>query len=461
MNSDLISKSILNELEDVVYIADINTYELYYINAVTKKILGTPLDEQWRRQKCYKILQGVDEPCSFCTNHKLNHEKFYNWEHYNQLLNTYYDIQDKLVTFEGIEARLEIAKDITARKLLEKDLTKKLEEQQVLNQCVGTLHTSDSPDISINKLLELVAKYYHAERGYIFELGKNDTVVDNTYEWCEVGVEPQIQLLQDVDSNVVADWFVKYREVGEFYIDSLTEELEPNSPEFEILDMQGIDSLITAPLYNVNGTFKGFLGVDNPRKDIGNTSVIRTVSNFVADFLDKNARLEELNRYSYFDSLTGMRNRHSYSDKILRLTENVPDTLGVIYIDINGLKAMNDMYGHKEGDAYITSLSDFLVDLYEECAFRIGGDEFVMLCENKEEWCFYNKLGILTEFINEGKYPKAAIGFCWRINSCNAVEQIEIADSLMYRQKEEQYKKYRGQHEIFRSKYLVDASHHN
>ncbi len=457
MNSDIISKSILNELEDVVYIADPVTYDLYYMNASLNKILGSPSESQWRRKKCYKILQGLDAPCPFCTNHLLSHDKFYNWEHYNALLDTYYDIQDKLVTFEGITARLEVGKDISSRKRLENNLTQQLDEQRVLNSCISLLHTAESPDVSINKLLGLVAQFYQAERGYIFTIAPGSQTIDNTHEWCDNGVEPQIDFLQNVDYAIVARWFEKYKEVGEFFIDSLNGELDHDSAEFAILDAQGIQSLVTAPLYNTDGSFMGFIGVDNPSVNIKNATIIRAVSNFVADFMDKSKQMEILHHVSYFDNLTGLQNRHSYSNKIVDLKNNPPSSLGVIYVDINGLKAMNDMYGHKEGDKYIKSLSSFLHNLYDSCSFRIGGDEFVMLCSEKEEWCFYDKLGKLTAFINKDTPPMAAIGYCWRMADCNVIEQIEIADRQMYQAKEEQYQQYQDTSELFRRKYLVNS----
>lgn len=457
MNSDIISKSILNELEDVVYIADPKTYELYYMNASLNKILGCPSEDQWRRKKCYKILQGLDAPCPFCTNHLLSHDHFYNWEHYNTLLDTYYDIQDKLVIFEGITARLEIGKDISSRKHLENNLTQQLDEQRVLNSCISLLHTAESPDDSINNLLGLVAQFYKAERGYIFTIAPSGVTLDNTHEWCEEGVEPQIQLLQNVDYDIVGHWFKKYKESGEFFIDSLNGELDHDSPEFAILDMQGIQSLVTAPLYNTDGSFMGFIGVDNPTTNMKNTTIIRAVSSFVADFMDKSKQMATLHQISYFDNLTGLQNRHSYSNKIATLQADPPASLGVIYVDINGLKAMNDIHGHKEGDIYIKTLATFLRNLYDDCAFRIGGDEFVMLCSEKEEWCFYDKLGKLTAFINSDALPMAAIGYCWRMEHCNVIEQIETADRQMYKVKEAQYKQYSGQSELFRRKYLVDA----
>ncbi len=456
MNSDIISKSILNEIEDVVYISDPESYELYYMNAMLKRTLGNPTEESWRRKKCYKILQGRDDPCPFCTNHLLNVESFYNWEHYNTLLNQHYFIQDKLVTFEGITARLEIAKNVTPQKLLEQDLTRRLEEQQVLNSCISLLHTTDSPHQSIQKLLGLVAKYHDAERGYIFLLSEDNSLVSNSHEWCAQDIIPQIDALQGIDASIVSHWFEKYRTVGEFYIDSLNEELDPNSEEYQILAMQDIQSLVTAPLYNIDNSFMGFIGVDNPRANIKETAVIRAVSSFVSDFLDKNQHMERLYNASYIDNLTSLHNRHSYSLKIAELEENPPSSLGVIYVDINGLKAINDKYGHKQGDVYIKNLSCFLDALYGDAAYRIGGDEFVIIYANGTQQHFEENLKKLMAFIHKDTLPCAAVGHCWCEAKCNIIQQIEIADHMMYQIKESQYEEFGNTSDLFHYKYRFD-----
>ncbi|WP_409969068.1 GGDEF domain-containing protein [Bengtsoniella intestinalis] len=441
-------------MDDIIYIADPKSYELYYINPSLHNKLGNPCEDEWHRKKCYKILQGLDAPCPFCTNHLLNHDTFYSWEHYNPLLDSHFAVQDKLVTFNGVEAKLEFAKDISSRIKLEQDLSRQLEAQRVLNNCISLLHTSEAPEVSINKLLGLVAQYHDAERGYIFMLAERNTKLNNSHEWCADGVEPQIHLLQGVDSSVCDSWFKKFKEDGLFFIDSLHDEVPVDSEEYRILDMQGIQSLTTAPLYNTNGSFMGFIGVDNPKRYIKETTIIRAVSSFVADFIDKSRQMEKLYHVSYFDNLTGMRNRNSYSKMIADFRKNPPSRLGVVYVDINGLKAVNDLYGHQEGDKYIRKLGVFLNDLYNECAFRIGGDEFVMLCPEKEEWCYYDRLGKLRAFIESGEFPLAALGYCWRNHDCNVIEQIEIADHMMYKSKEEQYGKYIDKSELFRHKYL-------
>ncbi len=278
-------------------------------------------------------------------------------------------------------------------------------------------------------------------------------MVNNSHEWCAEGVIPQIEFLQNIPAEIVAHWFAKYRQVGEFYIDSLTEEVSPDTEEYRILEEQGIQSLITAPLYNVDGSFKGFLGVDNPKEKTKETMVIRAVSNFVADFLEKNEHMLKLYEVSYFDSLVGMRNRHSYRGMLERLEGVQLNTLGVVFVDINGLKVVNDNYGHKQGDAYIKKVGGFLKELYGDDAFRIGGDEFVVMFTDKSKAGFETKLEQLKAFIARDEFPSAAIGVSWRDENCSLGAQIEIADRLMYKHKAEQYRKYAGKSELFKLKY--------
>ncbi|MFI3238705.1 MAG: GGDEF domain-containing protein [Lachnospiraceae bacterium] len=454
MNADAVSRFILDVIEDIVYIADPITNELYYMNAKCLEVLGNPEEDQWRRKKCYKILQGLDEPCPFCTNHCLNHDSFYNWEHYNELLDIYFMVQDKLINFDGIEARIEIAKDISKLKLLEQGLTQQLAQQQVINDCICTLHSGLTPDEAIDELLNHVAMYHMAERSYIFDLSDDKKYINNTYEWCAQGVVPQIDFLQNVDSSVVANWFEKYDEVGEFYIDSLSDELDVESEEYRILQAQDITSLVTAPLRDVSGNIIGFIGVDNPTQNIKKTFVIRSISNFISDFLDKNQVIEKLNQLSFNDSLTGLKNRHSYTNEIIALQKQKTASLGIIYIDINGLKVVNDQYGHKYGDLYITSLSDILKKSFGEHAYRIGGDEFVVILPDVEQVTLETEVKELQAVLNSGESPKAAIGYSWS-NTWDVTTQIEKADNLMYQEKQRQYRENFDKDIIFRGKYEV------
>jgi len=112
--------SILDSIDALVYVADLKTYEILYINKKIRAIYG---DSSWK--KCYSFFQNdLDHPCPYCTNDKLVENGtptgVYRWEYYNQYLNRWYDCRDRAITWtDGRLVRLEIATDITERKIAE------------------------------------------------------------------------------------------------------------------------------------------------------------------------------------------------------------------------------------------------------------------------------------------------------------------------------------------------------
>jgi hypothetical protein len=102
---------VLDSFDLVIYIADMDTYEILYINEYTRSLFGDIIGE-----KCYEVLQHLTEPCVFCTNEHIKqlNGKTYSWKFHNKTLNKTYLIKDKVIKwFNGKDARLEIAWDIT------------------------------------------------------------------------------------------------------------------------------------------------------------------------------------------------------------------------------------------------------------------------------------------------------------------------------------------------------------
>ena len=172
------------------------------------------------------------------------------------------------------------------------ELERQTELQSTLVECVQTLYISDNIDEAIERLLGLIAEYYDADRSYIFEFSKDQKLVHNTYEWCADGITPEKELLADVDVLVIERWLDIFNEKGEFYINSLSGEVADDSAEYHILAVQGIQSLMAAPLNNKN-KMVGFMGVDNPRRNTDMLILMRLVSAFVVNDLQKRETLEQ------------------------------------------------------------------------------------------------------------------------------------------------------------------------
>ena len=109
---------------------------------------------------------------------------------------------------------------------------------------------------------------------------------------------------------------------------------------------------------------------------------------FIVHNIDERKNTEkELQYISYHDRLTGLYNRRFYEEQLLQIdtTKNYP--IAMIMVDVNGLKLVNDAFGHLVGDNILTRVSDILK---ENCgangfAARIGGDEFILLLTKTDE----------------------------------------------------------------------------
>ncbi|MCC8178403.1 MAG: diguanylate cyclase, partial [Cloacibacillus sp.] len=335
--------ALLDELSELVYISDVDTYEMIFINESAKSLFSINTDVCGR--KCYEVLQGRSSPCSFCTNAKLSHDKFYTWEIYNRKVSRHYLLKDKLISWNGREARLEIAFDITEKENQKDTLKNALDAEVAVLNCVKVLTEAESYSEAVSKVLENVGLFLAAERTYIFEI--RDKLIDNTYEWCAPGVSPQIDNLQGLPVGLISFWRESF-DAGQCFVITDIEELrEARRDEYEILRAQKIRSLIAAPLV-VDGRLIGYLGVDNPpaARILHLSPLLITLANFITGTMQRSLYQRRLEELSYNDMLTGLHNRNAFIRDVESLSKNGFESLGIIYVDVNGLKKYNDEYGH-------------------------------------------------------------------------------------------------------------------
>lgn len=277
----------------ISYVADMETYELLHLTKAGMEAYGLTSPEDYKGEKCYKLLQGLDEPCPFCTNELLEEGSTYQWEYYNESLGMWFDLLDTKTVLDGRPCRMEIARDITARKTQLEFLEDQLSLDSILMECLNILTTEENLDTAMDTFLATVGGYYNAERAYVFEFDLEKGVLNNTFEWCQMDVTAEIEYLQKIPLEVVSDWIKMFETTGGFYITNLNEDIDHDSEEYRILEMQDIDSLMATPL-TVGGTIVGFLGVDNPMRNFGDLSLLRATSEFVLVEMEKRRMAAEL-----------------------------------------------------------------------------------------------------------------------------------------------------------------------
>ncbi len=421
------SADILDNSDSLVYVSDLNTYDLLYLNDVGKRTIGVKFDEEYLNKKCYKMLQGQEAPCSFCTNHLINEQEYLEWSHYNAALDKTFLLKDKLMQFNGRLARLEIATDISKIVALEQRLTDRLSDERFLTSCVEMLHSGNEPNASIYSLLEAVASYYDAERSYIFEISDCKKYISNTYEFCKPGFIAYKEKLQQLPIEELGVLLARCESQEAFYLN--LDEVDENSLEYELMKIQDLTHIIIGAIRIEGKEVTGFVGVDNAKKNNGKSSIIRTVAKFTATFLDETELVTKLNKLSYYDTLTDVKNRHSYNKELSGINKRNVDSLGVAYIDIVGLSSINDAKGIMFGDSVLVKLSKILYSVFNDKVFRVGGDEFVVISEDVLENDFEINIELVKEKLRKEPDFTTSIGYTWNKNFKNNLSNLQEGEN--------------------------------
>ena len=124
------------------------------------------------------------------------------------------------------------------------------------------ISTSDNIDNSILMALEDMGRLSCADRAYVFLFRENGRLMDNTYEWCNAGVIPQRDNLQNIPSSIVPWWMKKLNKNEVIHIRDVSMLPDCAKSEKKILQNQNITSLIVLPIYTDENLI-GFIGIDN------------------------------------------------------------------------------------------------------------------------------------------------------------------------------------------------------
>lgn len=426
-------------LNEYVYVSDIETYEIVYMNKKTRDEFKFSSLNQLKSQICYKLFQKNNSPCAICNNKELKCGFFKEWEYYNLELNKYFILKDTMIIDEGRKLRMEIAIDDSMGNLQANLLYDYQEIESIANEGFKQALKADTPEKSINVLLEYLGKALKGERTYIVEKNEkgND---DNTYEWCAKGITPEIQVLKDLPPNVCENWYKAFKEDKNIIIKDIEEIKNDNPIQYQILYEQNIHTIVVVPLFDDNKVI-GFYGVDNPPKDKLEyvESMLQITGHFIVSALKRRNIATELKFMAHRDQLTKLGNRYALNEFIENLN---PCNIGVIYGDITGLKRINDLKGHEEGDALILRTSNCIKNVFGDSgAFRIGGDEFLVLCPKISKKDLNLKVEELKKNMNENSVIMA-IGVVWKKNSSlNIDELLKESEKLMYEEKASYYRK--------------------
>ena len=431
--------SFFENLGEIVYVTDIETDELVYLNRAGREVLGLESIEAFRGRKCHEVIHGLPSRCAICTNDKLKPGEFYEWTYFSERVGTHFALKDTLIESEGRRLRLEIAVNVEAQRKQEEALQEIVFNEGLINNALELALNEDDPDRAIFVMLRHLGEQLHGDRAYIFE-DNGDGTFDNTYEWCNAGVTPQIENLKSIPyKDVIEVWYKEFDKHNNILIHDIEQYKSVSLPMYEILKPQDIQTLAVGPL-TLNNRRIGFYGIDNPPyRSIENISTMYAVlGRFVAALLRHRDNVRKLEAFSFTDQMTGVSNRHALNQFLERTDKN--ESLGFIFCDINGLKRTNDEQGHDAGDLLILRAVTVLRGCFEtRQIFRMGGDEFLCICAGESEADLAQREAELRRRFCNGEVS-VAVGSLWAPDGRGNFDRLfQEVDARMYADKRRHY----------------------
>ena len=425
-------------LDDAVYVCDMETYDLEYMNRRCLQDCGLTSMDEVKGRKCYEVLQKCSSPCAICTNKYLKPGHFYEWKYSNPVLKKTYLLKDTMIERDGRRFRMELTIDVSAQERQNEMLQNYTNNEIMINEGLRIALQQPTPEQSILVLLEHLGRYLKCKRVSIFE-ERQERTVTNTYEWCTEGTGSEIRNLQQIPMEVFELWYQTFRKHENIIIPNLEETKESDPQAYDYLKPQGIGSLVVSPLVD-HGKIIGFFGVVNASADLLDhiSTLLEIIGHFMVSLMRRRDLVKRLEYLSYHDKLTGLKNRHAMDEYLTSL--NAGESIGVLYLDVMGLKTINDTLGHQHGDSLLSQASACLNRNFAGSElFRIGGDEFLVLCSGIAEQDMMQQIEQLRADMQKSEVVMA-MGYVWEPHYENDFERLlKEADVQMYKNKKLYY----------------------
>ena len=200
----------------------------------------------------------------------------------------------------------------------------------------------------------------------------------------------------------------------------------------------GVTSLVLIPLRGADEVI-GYLYVVNFNVSlvVEVKELLELLAFLLGSELYTHLLVRKLEIISSIDELTGLNNRRAMVERLReidRRKKRLP--FGVINIDLNGLKTVNDGEGHEAGDRLLIQAAELLRKVfYHEELYRTGGDEFVVIPVGIEKEVFEKKVRRLRCDVAKNSSVSFAIGAYWSDGGTDVTHAMKQADEFMYEDK--------------------------
>jgi len=391
--------TVLDNISAVVYVADMNNYEILFMNQHGKDIYGDVVG-----RPCWQALQKDQQgPCEFCAIEDVSAADLYtrnniSWELRSTYNQRHYEYRCGAIKWiDGRNAWIAIATDSTERKMAEEIILQSREWYRTLAEDIPALVCRMSPAFEITFVNDSYCHLLGKKRSEIlyksvFDLlpPENREAFDEAFE----GLNPIQPVSTYINTRVSYDGSTRWIK------------------------------WTNRALYDQEGSIKEYLSIGE-------------------DITEQRLHEAQLEYLSLHDPLTGVYNKTYYYSEVNRLEGGREYPVAIIVADLDNLKMTNDTYGHNIGDQALKGCAGILADSLRlgDVVARVGGDEFVIIMQRTDRT---SAEGVICR-INAGvdSYNQdsdlpigISLGLAVTAGPDKSIEETFIeADRDMYRQK--------------------------
>jgi diguanylate cyclase (GGDEF)-like protein len=282
-------------------------------------------------------------------------------------------------------------KDITERKKEKDELELQHQFQKSLAEVSSNLVnlSSDNIDYKINDSLAVIGNFFDIDHIQIFKLLENEKYLSRIHQWHN-NIPFSKRELKNLSVEKIQWWMRQVKSKDYFIVCDIENLPVEAKKDKEFLKAQNIRSVASVSIY-INNELFGFYTFGNMKaKEICESEKIEYINIFtevITRAIAKNLDEQKIEKLTYYDSLTGLYNRRFFEEEMKRLdtSRNLP--FSILVADLNGLKIINDSYGHDKGDEVLKRAAQILKESLreEDILARQGGDEFAVLLPNTAE----------------------------------------------------------------------------
>ena len=369
---------------------------------------------------------------------KENGEKFYYAFEYNNIALTYIEEQNYTEAMKNIELAEEVLKNCD----------EEMGAYIYINKSISLQKLNRLAEAS--QAFDLAVKEYHAEEIILDDVIRCATTLYYRLGQVQEYEKYKKQILAKMSDMYAAEFMDVCKELFECGMDSDNDELmntilhsmnqymKKYPDEIKVgLVFSELEYVYAAKKMDKDAILSALEKKNDYKDRIIAYSMKKRVKS-LEQYIEINLQISDLE----LDALTGFKNRKAYYkdiDFIEHDQEISTQPVGVVFADVNGLKKVNDNFGHDAGDELIASVAKAITEIFPEAKkYRFGGDEFVILSFDKNKTIFDEKLEKLTGLWKDNRYS-ASIGSVWMEHAINFEKSVAVADEMMYTDKSRYY----------------------